>query len=73
MAYKRKMGARALRGILEDIRLDIMYDAPQASGSRKYVITADQVHKKDKTKDLEGEILPLAGHLSKNKQRPEIA
>lgn len=45
-AYKRKTGARALRSIIEDIMLDIMYEIPSHNNVRKCVITPEVVEKK---------------------------
>ena len=42
-ALKRKTGARALRSIVEEIMLDVMYDVPSKEHSDKIVITADMV------------------------------
>lgn len=42
-AMKRKTGARALRSIVEEIMLDVMYDVPSKEHTDKYVITADDV------------------------------
>lgn len=42
-AIKRKTGARALRSIVEEIMLDIMYDVPTKADMKKLVITADMV------------------------------
>ena len=42
-AIKRKTGARALRSIVEEIMLDVMYDVPSKEHTDKYVITADDV------------------------------
>ena len=42
-AMKRKTGARALRSIVEEIMLDVMYDVPEKDNIDKYVITADDV------------------------------
>ena len=42
-AIKRKTGARALRSIVEEIMLDIMYDVPTKGDIDKFVITADMV------------------------------
>lgn len=44
-ALSKKTGARALRSIVEDILLDIMYDAPDLEGS-KVVISKAMVDKK---------------------------
>lgn len=42
-AMKRKTGARALRAIVEEIMLDIMYDVPSKGDIEKFVVTADMV------------------------------
>ncbi len=42
-AMKRKTGARALRSIVEEIMLDVMYDVPTKENMDKYVVTADAV------------------------------
>ncbi len=42
-AIKRKTGARALRSIVEEIMLDVMYDVPTKESLDKFVVTADMV------------------------------
>ena len=42
-AIKRKTGARALRSIVEEIMLDVMYDVPTKNDIKKFVVTADMV------------------------------
>ncbi len=42
-AMKRKTGARALRSIVEEIMLDVMYEVPTKNNIDKYVVTADAV------------------------------
>lgn len=42
-AIKRKTGARALRSIVEEIMLDVMYDVPTKENIDKFVVTADMV------------------------------
>lgn len=42
-AIKRKTGARALRSIVEEIMLDVMYDVPSKDNLTQYTITADMV------------------------------
>ena len=42
-ALKRNTGARALRSLVEEIMLDIMYDVPSKENKEKFVITADMV------------------------------
>ncbi|HHO52005.1 MAG TPA: ATP-dependent Clp protease ATP-binding subunit ClpX [Deltaproteobacteria bacterium] len=45
-ALKRKAGARGLRGILEEIMLDAMYDLPSKSNVRECIISEDVVERK---------------------------
>ncbi|UCE04384.1 MAG: ATP-dependent Clp protease ATP-binding subunit ClpX [bacterium] len=45
-AMKRKTGARALRAIMEDIMLDIMFNLPQIKNVKRCMITEDTVRKK---------------------------
>ncbi len=47
-AIKRKTGARALRSIVEEIMLDVMYDVPTKADIDKFVITADMVRNRNK-------------------------
>ena len=42
-AIKRKTGARALRSIVEEIMLDVMYDVPTKKDMTKFTVTADMV------------------------------
>lgn len=42
-ALKRNTGARALRAIVEEIMLDVMYDVPSKENKDKFVVTADMV------------------------------
>ena len=44
-AIKRKTGARALRSIVEEIMLDVMYEVPSRTDIEKFTITADMVVK----------------------------
>ena len=44
-AMERKTGARALRSIVEDFMLDIMYDLPDKEDVDKCIITKDAVEK----------------------------
>ncbi len=40
-AIERKTGARSLKGIIEDVMLDVMYEIPKSSEPRKVVITRE--------------------------------
>jgi len=42
-AIKRKTGARALRSIVEEIMLDVMYDVPSKDNITHYTVSADMV------------------------------
>lgn len=42
-AIKRKTGARALRSIVEEIMLDVMYDVPTKENIDKFIVTAEMV------------------------------
>ena len=42
-AMKRKMGARALRAIIEEVMLNIMYEIPSAKDVKKCIVTEDTI------------------------------
>ena len=46
MAKEKKVGARALRAIIEDFMLDIMYEIPKDDNIGTVTITKDYVEKK---------------------------
>lgn len=45
-AYRRKTGARALRSIVEEIMLDVMYELPSRKDVTRCLITKDMVEKR---------------------------
>jgi ATP-dependent Clp protease ATP-binding subunit ClpX len=45
-AYRRKTGARALRGIVEEIMLDVMYELPSRQDVKHCLITKEMVEKR---------------------------
>jgi len=47
-AMARKTGARALRSIMEDALIDIMYDLPSLNNVNSCIITANVINKTDK-------------------------
>lgn len=51
-AIKRKTGARALRSIVEEIMIDIMYEIPSRSDITTFNITPDIVNKKKASAEL---------------------
>jgi ATP-dependent Clp protease ATP-binding subunit ClpX len=46
-ASRKRTGARALRSIVEELMLDIMYELPSRKDVKKYVITAEMVTKEE--------------------------
>jgi ATP-dependent Clp protease ATP-binding subunit ClpX len=52
-AHRRKTGARALRGIIEELMLDVMYDLPSSTEVKSFTITQDMVEQRSKAKVLE--------------------
>ncbi len=59
-AYRRKTGARALRGIIEEIMLDIMYDLPSQSHIKDFKITKEMVDE-----ITGGKIVPLQANKNR--------
>ncbi|HEY9880447.1 MAG TPA: ATP-dependent protease ATP-binding subunit ClpX [Leptolyngbyaceae cyanobacterium] len=45
-AYRRKTGARALRGIIEELMLDVMYELPSRMDVKRCMITREMVEKR---------------------------
>ena len=68
-ALKRKTGARALRSIVEEIMLDIMYDVPSDSDIKTFTVTADLVRKKCNV----AEIIKLPNLKREEKAAEDIA
>lgn len=64
-AIKRKTGARALRSIVEEIMLEVMYDVPSKENLTHYTVTADMVKNRNNA-----ELIKLP---TKNKPEEEIA
>jgi ATP-dependent Clp protease ATP-binding subunit ClpX len=52
LAYRRKTGARALRGILEKLMLDIMYQVSSHQETKHCLITKQMVVEKNSTAEL---------------------
>jgi len=46
MAIKRKTGARGLRSIMEDLLIDLMFEAPDSKDLKKIIINSDVTTKK---------------------------
>lgn len=64
-AIKRKTGARALRSIVEEIMLDIMYALPAQDDVKEFTVTADMVKKKN---DGVAELIKLPTKNEEGKQ-----
>jgi ATP-dependent Clp protease ATP-binding subunit ClpX len=47
LAIDRKIGARGLRLITEDLMLDIMYELPSSKGVKEFVITREMIDNKE--------------------------
>jgi len=45
-AYRRKTGARALRGIVEELMLDVMYELPSRKDVACCLVTREMVEKR---------------------------
>jgi ATP-dependent Clp protease ATP-binding subunit ClpX len=54
-AHRRKTGARALRGIVEELMLEVMYDLPSRRDVKTFTITRDLVEQRSRAK-----VLPIA-------------
>lgn len=63
-ALKRNTGARALRAIVEEMMLDVMYDVPSKENNGKVIVTADMVKNRNS-----GELIQLP---TKNDSSKEI-
>ena len=53
-AHRRKTGARALRGIVEELMLELMYDLPSQSTVKDFTVTRAMVDE-----HTGGNVLPL--------------
>ncbi|MGH9448439.1 MAG: ATP-dependent Clp protease ATP-binding subunit ClpX, partial [Terriglobia bacterium] len=58
-ALERKLGARGLRMILEDLMLDLMYHLPSQRKVREFLITGDMV--RDHEISFDSQMLEKAG------------
>ena len=47
LALQRKIGARGLRLITEDLMLDLMYELPSSKKVREFVVTREMVENKE--------------------------
>ena len=63
-AIKRKTGARALRSIVEELMLNIMYEIPSKEGLTTFTVTKEMVEKRN---SKEADLIKLP-----TKKRPAI-
>jgi ATP-dependent Clp protease ATP-binding subunit ClpX len=57
-AHRRKTGARALRGIVEELMLDVMYDLPSRNDVKTFTITRDLVEQRTRA-----QVVQLGGSM----------
>jgi ATP-dependent Clp protease ATP-binding subunit ClpX len=58
-AQEKKLGARALRSIIEEFMIDIMYEIPKDPEIGKVTITRDYLEKKGSPKiEMRGDVVP---------------
>ena len=59
VALERETGVRALRSILEDLLLDLLYELPSRRDQTTFVVDADVVHRrKNLARGLVADLLP---------------
>jgi ATP-dependent Clp protease ATP-binding subunit ClpX len=51
-AHRRKTGARALRGIVEELMLEVMYDLPSQRDIKTFTVTRDLVEQRSRSNVL---------------------
>ncbi len=74
-AIKRKTGARALRSIVEEIMLDIMYEIPEYENIKEFVLTAELVKQKINGTGESASLIKLPAkkeECEKNNIKPQI-
>ena len=62
-AHRRKTGARALRGIVEELMLEVMYDLPSRQDVKSFTITRDLVEQRTR-----GQVLQLGSSMEDARQ-----
>ena len=62
-AHRRKTGARALRGIVEELMLELMYDLPTRRDIKSFTITRDLVEQRSRAK-----VVPIPGSQHENER-----
>ena len=64
-AHRRKTGARALRGIVEELMLELMYDLPSKKNIKNFTITRAMVDE-----HTGGKVLSLPSTDERSEQKP---
>ena len=64
-AHRRKTGARALRGIIEELMLELMYDLPSKKNVKNFTVTRAMVDE-----HTGGKVLPLPSKKDRPEQKP---
>ena len=73
-AIKRKTGARALKSIVEELMLDVMYNIPSDSSIKEFTITKEMVEKEEEKMAVKSDINDQAELLQlPQKSKSEIA
>ncbi len=72
-AIERKIGARGLRAIMEDIMLDVMYDIPSTDNVEKCIITKETVINNQQPKLVIGEQRKSIPSVKKKKREIDPA
>ena len=67
-AHRRKTGARALRGIVEELMLDLMYDLPSRSDVKSFTVTRELVDQRSRA-----QVLSLGGNGNLEEARQATA
>jgi ATP-dependent Clp protease ATP-binding subunit ClpX len=62
-AHRRKTGARALRGIVEELMLDVMYDLPSQQDVKSFTVTRDLVDQHTR-----GQVVQLGNSMDEAQQ-----
>jgi ATP-dependent Clp protease ATP-binding subunit ClpX len=62
-AHRRKTGARALRGIVEELMLEVMYDLPSRRDVKSFTVTRELVEQRSRA-----QVVPLASGSDRAEQ-----
>ena len=71
-AYEKDTGARALRAIIEEFMLDIMYEIPEKGNIKEFVVTADVVRQKIKDTPESAELIQFHAKKDTNENGNQL-